>query len=82
MQKYNKCSLCKWEVIEQRVTVDYRWGDKLLAVLEDVPAGVCQNCGEEYYRAEVVKTMEKLASSKKRSKAKIIVPIYSFKKVA
>ncbi len=82
MQKYNKCSLCNGEVIEERVTVDYRWGDKLLAVLEEVPAGVCQNCGEEYYRAEVVKAMEELAKSKKKSKAKIIVPIYSLNKVA
>jgi YgiT-type zinc finger domain-containing protein len=82
MQKYNKCSLCNGEVIEERVTVDYRWGGKLLAVLEDVPAGVCQNCGEEYYRAEVVQAMEELAKSKKKSKAKIIVPIYSLNKVA
>jgi hypothetical protein len=27
--------------------VDYRWGDDLLAFIEDVPAGVCEVCGEQ-----------------------------------
>jgi YgiT-type zinc finger domain-containing protein len=48
-------------VKESRVVVDYRWGDDLLAIIEDVPAGVCEVCGERYFKAAVVKAMERTA---------------------
>ncbi|MGH7771971.1 MAG: YgiT-type zinc finger protein [Candidatus Binatia bacterium] len=49
-------------MIRAKVKVDFRWGRKL-KVVENVPAGVCQQCGEKYFQSAVYKTMEKLASS-------------------
>jgi len=44
-----KCYFCKGKIEEKRVRVDFRWGDELV-VIEDVPAEVCQQCGEKYFR--------------------------------
>ena len=47
-----ECYFCKGKTEKQRVTVDYRWGDKLV-VIENVPAEVCTQCGERYFDAGV-----------------------------
>ena len=72
---YHKCHFCGGEVLEKRITVDYRWGENLLAVIENVPAGVCGTCGEQYFKAEVVKEMEKLADSPEKPKKVLEVPL-------
>ncbi len=74
-RKYHPCVFCKGEVKEETVTVDYRWGEDLLVVLKDVPAGVCQTCGEQYFKAAIVKAMEKAAKSKKKAMETIEIPI-------
>lgn len=57
-----KCYFCKGETKERRIIVDYRWKDKL-TIIENVPAEVCEQCGEKYFDAKVVKEMERLAST-------------------
>ena len=56
-RRYNPCHFCGGRVTERAVVVDYRWGDELLAIVEDVPAGVCEVCGERYFKAAVVKAL-------------------------
>lgn len=72
---YHRCHFCGGEVLERRVTVDYRWGDSLLVVIRNVPAGVCQVCGEQYFKADVVKEMEKLAQAKDVPEEILRVPV-------
>jgi len=72
---YHKCHFCGGDVVEKKVTVDYRWGEELLVVLKGVPAGVCQVCGEKYFKAEVVKKMEQTAISSEKVEEKIQIPI-------
>ena len=72
---YHRCHFCGGEVEERRITVDYRWGEQLVVVIENVPAGVCQVCGEQYFKAEVVKEMEKLASSQEKPVRTLQVPL-------
>ena len=72
---YHKCHFCGGEVLEKRVTVDYRWGEELVAIIENVPAGVCQICGEQYFKAEVIKEMERLASSEEKPKDVLQIPL-------
>lgn len=72
---YHKCHFCGGEVLEKRITVDYRWGKDLIALIENVPTGVCQVCGEQYHKAEIVKEMERLAHSKEKPKKIIEVPL-------
>jgi YgiT-type zinc finger domain-containing protein len=72
---YHKCHFCAGTVSEKKITVDYRWGETMVTVIKNVPAGVCQNCGEQYFKANVVKAMEKLARSKRKPKQFLKVPI-------
>ena len=78
-KRYNKCHFCGGKVTEQRVVVDYRWGEDLLAIIEDVPAGVCDTCGERYFKADVVKAMEAAAHSRSRARRTIEVPVRPLK---
>ncbi len=68
------CYFChKGILVERMVTVDFRWGDELV-VIEEVPAKVCNECGEKYYSAEVSKEMEKIAIEGKKERV-IEVPL-------
>lgn len=53
------CYFCKGTVVQQPTTVDFWWGDDL-KIIENVPAGVCTQCGERYFDAPVYKQMERL----------------------
>ena len=73
----DKCYFCKAKVIEQQVTIDYRWGDTLV-VIKDVPAGVCQQCGERYLESSVYKELERLAKNRSHLKGKMTVDILAY----
>jgi YgiT-type zinc finger domain-containing protein len=54
-----KCYFCRKGILEKKkVVVDFRWGNQL-TVIEDVPAKVCNECGEKYYSAEVSREIER-----------------------
>ena len=73
---YHKCHFCGGEdIVEKKITVDYRWGEELIALIENVPTGICQICGEQYLKAEIVKEMEILAHSTENPKKLIQVPL-------
>jgi YgiT-type zinc finger domain-containing protein len=76
---YNDCHFCAGKVSEQRVTVDYRWGEDLLTVIKDVPAGVCEVCGEKYFKAKIVKAMEKTAHSHNQPTEVLHIPVRELK---
>jgi len=78
-RKYHQCHFCGGLVSEQEVTVDYRWGEELVTVIRHVPVGVCEVCGEKYFKAEVVKAMEKTARSRSKPKEVIQVPVRELK---
>jgi YgiT-type zinc finger domain-containing protein len=66
-------------VSEKKVTVDYRWGKDLVTVIKNVPAGVCAVCGEQYFKAQIVKAMEAVARSKKKPKEMLKIPVRELK---
>ena len=78
-RRYNRCHFCGGTVTEKRVVVDYRWGDDLLAIIEDVHAGVCEVCGERYFKASVVKEMERTAHSQAKARSTVEVPVRQLK---
>lgn len=65
----NRCYFCKAKVIQQEITIDYRWGETLV-IVNDVPAGVCQQCGEKYLSSNTYKELEKIAKKRVTSWAK------------
>lgn len=72
--EYADCSFCGGKVTEKKVKVDYRTGDELI-VFENVPAGVCGQCGERYYTAKVAKALKKMARDKTVADRIIHVPV-------
>jgi len=73
-----ECYFCKGCVVQQKVKVDFRWRKKL-KIIEDVPAKVCQQCGEQYFQSDVYKGMEKLAASRIKSAVRLRVDVLRFR---
>lgn len=72
-----KCHFCQGKVVQQQITVDYRWGDTLV-VIKDVPAGVCQQCGEKYLSSDVYKELERMAKHKSHRMGRMTIDILNF----
>ena len=77
MHKYGDCSFCGGEVKSERVELDYRCRGKLY-IFQDVPAGVCQQCGEKYLTAKIAKEIERKTRSKDSWTKTISVPVEVF----
>ena len=76
--KYENCSFCNGSVKPERIDTEFWWGDRLV-VFEHVPAGVCENCGEQYFRGEVYEKMVKVAQSKTEDAPRtMVVPAWDF----
>ncbi len=74
MKPYGDCIYCGGEVIERLDRVDYRLKEDLF-ILERVPTGICTQCGEKYFRAEVVKQMEDAVLNPTEMVGSVTVPI-------
>ena len=77
----DRCDFCEsGRVRGRRVREYYRVGKDLL-VIDDVPAYVCDRCGERYYDAHVAKQMRLLSRRRSSLKEKVSFPRVNFKKV-
>jgi len=76
---YGECHICGGRIAEKRVNQEL-WVKGKLIVIEGVPAGVCQQCGEKVVGAEVGQTIAALvADSKRLQKARrMTVPVIRF----
>ena len=76
-----KCLVCHWKMVDGKVTVDLRVGDKLL-IIESVPATVCQHCGERVFTPEITRKLQTLAKQRKKPPRTVSVPVFSLDKAA
>ncbi len=77
MHNFGDCSFCGGEVKEEKAELDYRYKGKLY-VFKDVPAGVCQQCGEKYLTASVTKEIEnKIKNNKWKKTMPVPVDVFS-----
>lgn len=74
--RYGACE-CGGKVIEKLVTV-HRLYKGELHEFENVPAGVCQRCGQRLYRGPVLIELDRLARSKSNVKKIIKVPVTDY----
>jgi YgiT-type zinc finger domain-containing protein len=72
------CSYCGGRVTQRYVQKPCWWGEQLVAMIDHVPAGVCEQCGERYYEAKVLKTIEGLLKHKKAFKTQIRIPLAEY----
>jgi len=76
--RYGDCDYCDGKVLEEIREIDFRWRGKLY-VIANVPVGVCQQCGEKYFTAEVSERIDKLVTSKEYDRVKR-VPVKNFER--
>ncbi len=77
MKQYDDCFFCGGTVDEQLLPREIRWKEALL-VFEDVPMGVCTQCGEKFLRPEVAKRIDTILRSRKRPIRTLQVPVYQY----
>jgi YgiT-type zinc finger domain-containing protein len=70
------CEYCGGPIVEKRVTV-HRRVKRGYVLIENVPAGVCVQCGARYFSANVLKTIEESLKGRRKVRRKIVVPVYS-----
>ena len=76
---YGECEICNTPLQGKLIKQDF-WIRKKLIVVEDVPAGVCPQCGEKVVKADVGRWILRLIENSDRiAKApKISVPKIKF----
>ena len=76
---YGSCHVCGERMIERQINQDF-WIKGELIVIEDVPAGVCPQCGEKVVKAEVGRQIAMLTTNTKQAtQARTIqVPVFHF----
>ncbi|HUZ77220.1 MAG TPA: type II toxin-antitoxin system MqsA family antitoxin [Chloroflexota bacterium] len=76
-----RCPLCGGKTELRRVTAENWWGDSL-ALVENVPAWVRQQCGEAYFEAETSRQLDHLRQAPPQATRTERVPVYPFEAVA
>ena len=72
-----RCYLCGGALQSGRVTAR-EWRDGKLTLIENVPALVCENCGEPYFDAETCRQMDRVMETAETPSRTIEVPVYAF----
>ena len=73
----SKCFICGGKTTKKLVTAENWWGDKL-TLIENVPAWVCENCGEQYFEPLVCEELDRLRKKPPVVTKIIQVPIINF----
>lgn len=73
-----RCDFCEIGILEsKRVREVYRKNSDMV-IIDDVPAFVCNHCGERYYLSEVSKKMREIAENQERIRNRISVPLAEY----
>jgi YgiT-type zinc finger domain-containing protein len=70
------CEYCGGPIVEKRVTLHRKVKGKYV-LIENVPAGVCTQCGMRYFTANVLKTVEERIRGRKPAEREVVVPVYA-----
>ncbi|HZF41154.1 MAG TPA: YgiT-type zinc finger protein [Blastocatellia bacterium] len=80
---YGKCQVCGEQMVEQQIKQDF-WIKGDLIVIENIPAGVCPQCGEKVVKADVGRQIATLIANVEQMQPvrNINVPVLQFKLAA
>lgn len=84
MYDYGECHVCGEQMKDKRIKQEF-WIKGKLIVIENVPAGVCPQCGEKIVNADVGRNIAALVedSERLRRARTMRVPVIRFaKKIA
>lgn len=71
-----RCEYCRGTIRERKTELSRRIKRKYI-VLENVPTGVCVECGTRYYSANVLKSIEETIAGHRKATREVRVPVYS-----
>lgn len=71
-----RCEYCNGVIREKTTELSRKVRGKYV-VIENVPAGVCSECGTRYYAANVLKSIEEALRGRRRAIREVQVPVYS-----
>ena len=77
MVQGDRCEFCEGEMEHRRVLARFRFKGQTIYV-ENVPAWVCDRCGEQYFDAPVYKRLEEIARQRERIRRVISFPLAEF----
>ncbi len=69
------CNVCRGKV-ERQLTAYVQWYKGRLILIENVPAWVCEQCGETYFDPEVVERVQNLIWSDAEPVRVVETPVY------
>lgn len=76
-QVYADCHYCGGVVEERMLPREVRWEGELL-VFENVPMGVCSQCGERFLKPAVTKVIDSILKEQKVPSKTIQVPVFQY----
>ncbi|MBI1884237.1 MAG: YgiT-type zinc finger protein [Chlamydiae bacterium] len=76
MATYDDCIYCSGAIQEKSERLDYRYHGQLF-IVENVPVGVCNQCGEKFLTAKTVKKLDKTVSASDKPIKTIAIPVIS-----
>lgn len=71
------CEYCGGPIVEKRVTLHRKIKD-CYGQIENVPAGVCRECGTRFFTANVLKTIQESIRGRRKADREVCMPVYSF----
>ncbi len=64
---HDKCYFCRGNLVKKKITMDYWWKGSLTLV-ENVPAWVCKQCGEEVFEGPVLEKIDQVVKGKAKAR--------------
>lgn len=77
--KDEHCEYCNSAITETVVDL-HRKVNSAYVLIENVPIGVCNECGYRYYVGSILKEIENTVNDSTQAVREITVPVYSFHK--
>jgi len=77
-KKYSDCFYCGGGVEERLMPREVRWEGQLF-VFENVPMGVCTQCGEKFLVPQVAKSIDSMLQRPWKPTKTLAVPVYEYK---
>jgi len=73
----SQCEYCTGAIQPKRVTVEH-WYEGTLAIIKNVPVGVCGKCRERYYEAATLEQLDAIARESESAQGRMSVPVATF----
>ena len=73
----DRCEYCEGELIKRKLRTKFHFKGETIYI-DNVPAWVCNRCGEHYYDASVYKRMEEIAKNREQISKTICFPLADY----